>query len=69
MDEVDGIVSGWTRGIAKEPLFTGLAEAGVPCAPVRELTEVQTDPQRALRLQVDALCNAKVLLSAAVVAH
>ncbi|MBV8612363.1 MAG: CoA transferase [Acetobacteraceae bacterium] len=49
MEEVDGLVSRWTRGMAKEPLFNGLAEAGVPCAPVRELTEVQADPQLHVR--------------------
>jgi crotonobetainyl-CoA:carnitine CoA-transferase CaiB-like acyl-CoA transferase len=49
MQEVDGIVAGWTRGLGKEALFKGLAEAGVPCAPVRELAEVQADPQLRFR--------------------
>ncbi|HWX50223.1 MAG TPA: CoA transferase [Roseomonas sp.] len=45
MDELDAMVAGWTSRQGKEALFQGLCAAGVPCAPVRELTEVLHDPQ------------------------
>ena len=44
MDVVDEIVSGWTRGFAKEELFAMLLRHRVPCAPVRDLGEVTNDP-------------------------
>lgn len=42
--EVDDIVGGWTSGLGKEKLAGMLRGAGVPCAPVREIAEVVTDP-------------------------
>jgi crotonobetainyl-CoA:carnitine CoA-transferase CaiB-like acyl-CoA transferase len=43
MDEVDDLVSTWVRDMLKERVFQGLIEAGVPCSPVRELSEVMRD--------------------------
>ena len=43
MDEVDALVSAWTRRFGKEKLFALLMSHRVPCAPVRELSEVTTD--------------------------
>ena len=44
MDEIDAIVSAWTRGRAKEAIFETLVKEHVPCAPVRDLEAVMTDP-------------------------
>jgi CoA:oxalate CoA-transferase len=44
MDEVDELVAGWVRPYGKEELFKLLREVGVPCAPVREISEVVADP-------------------------
>jgi crotonobetainyl-CoA:carnitine CoA-transferase CaiB-like acyl-CoA transferase len=43
MDEVDALVSNWTRRFGKEELFALLMRHRVPCAPVRELGEVTSD--------------------------
>ncbi|MFI5014827.1 MAG: CaiB/BaiF CoA transferase family protein [Hyphomicrobiales bacterium] len=43
MDEVDDLVSSWTKRFGKEELFTLLMRHRVPCAPVRELAEVTSD--------------------------
>lgn len=43
MDEVDNLVSAWTRSFGKEDLFALLMRHRVPCAPVRELSEVTSD--------------------------
>jgi crotonobetainyl-CoA:carnitine CoA-transferase CaiB-like acyl-CoA transferase len=43
MDEVDALVSGWTKRFGKEELFALLMRHRVPCAPVRELSEVTSD--------------------------
>jgi CoA:oxalate CoA-transferase len=43
MDEVDALVSAWTRHFGKEELFALLMRHRVPCAPVRELSEVTSD--------------------------
>jgi CoA:oxalate CoA-transferase len=44
MDEVDAIVSGWTSLRGKAEAFETLMAHKVPCAPVRNLTEVMNDP-------------------------
>jgi len=44
-DEVDGIVSEWTRAHARDHLVRMLMERGVPCAPVRSVAEVVADPE------------------------
>ena len=43
MDEIDALVSNWTRRFGKEDLFALLMRHRVPCAPVRELSEVTSD--------------------------
>ena len=43
MDVVDEVVSAWTSGYTKEELFALLMRHRVPCAPVRDLTEVTND--------------------------
>ncbi len=43
MDEVDGLISSWTRVLARDELFTRLVARRVPCAPVRDLVEVMHD--------------------------
>lgn len=49
MDEVDALVSSFTAGFDKQQLFELLQDNRVPCAPVRDLTEVVTDPHLAER--------------------
>lgn len=44
MDEVDALVTGWTRELARDDIFARLIAHRVPCAPVRELSEVMHDP-------------------------
>jgi crotonobetainyl-CoA:carnitine CoA-transferase CaiB-like acyl-CoA transferase len=44
-DEVDGIVSEWTRAHRRDELVTMLLEHHVPCAPVRSIAEVVADPE------------------------
>lgn len=53
---VDETVSAWTRGFAKEELYSLLRRHRVPCAPVRELGEVVEDPhlhERGMLKRVD----------------
>jgi len=44
-DEVDGIVSAWTRQIRRDDIVELLIEQGIPCAPVRSVGEVTADPE------------------------
>lgn len=44
MDEVDALVAEWTQRFPKQTVFEMLMDAGVPCAPVRDLDEVMHDP-------------------------
>ena len=44
VDEVDEIVSGWTRGQTREAIMTALNRVDVFCGIVKELPEVMTDP-------------------------
>lgn len=44
MDEVDELVSMWTRDLTREEVFARLIARRVPCGPVRDLTEVMNDP-------------------------
>ena len=43
MDEVDALVCDWTGRQTKEAAFAALMAGGVPCAPVRTLSEVMLD--------------------------
>jgi CoA:oxalate CoA-transferase len=43
MEEVDALVSSWTKLFGKEELFALLMRHRVPCAPVREISEVTSD--------------------------
>ncbi len=45
VDEVDGLVAAWTRTRARDVLVALLLEHGLPCAPVREVSEVVADPE------------------------
>ncbi len=56
IEEVDALVSAWTRDQTKEELAERLWGAGVPSAPVRELAEVVNDPhlrQRGMLREID----------------
>jgi formyl-CoA transferase len=44
-DELDRIVSEWTRGQRRDAIVQRLIEAGIPCAPVRSVEEVVADPE------------------------
>jgi formyl-CoA transferase len=44
IDLVDETISAWTRTRLKQDLFEALMAGRVPCAPVRNLTEVVNDP-------------------------
>ncbi len=43
MFEVDDLVESWTKQLPKDEVAQRLLDAGVPCAPVRELSEVLVD--------------------------
>ncbi len=44
MDQVDALLEEWTRQHSKNDVSARLLAASVPCAPVRELSEVVQDP-------------------------
>src|SRR5260370_15349528 len=44
-DEVDGLVSEWTRKHRRDELVDLLLEHGVPCAPVQPIPELAADPE------------------------
>ncbi len=44
MEELDGLIAAETARVAKQALCQRLVDARVPCAPVRELSEVIDDP-------------------------
>jgi formyl-CoA transferase len=48
-DELDGLMSAWTRTRPRDEMIALLMEAGVPCAPVRQLDEVVADPEMVKR--------------------
>jgi crotonobetainyl-CoA:carnitine CoA-transferase CaiB-like acyl-CoA transferase len=48
-DELDALVSEWTRAQPRDAMVEGLIEAGIPCAPVRTVEEVIADPETASR--------------------
>ncbi len=48
-DELDAMVSAWTRAQPRDAMVEGLIEAGIPCAPVRTIEEVIADPEIAQR--------------------
>jgi CoA:oxalate CoA-transferase len=45
IDEVDGIVGDWTAHRTREELVEILLDNGIPCAPVRRISEVAADPE------------------------
>jgi crotonobetainyl-CoA:carnitine CoA-transferase CaiB-like acyl-CoA transferase len=55
-DEIDAMVTEWTRRLTKDEVLAALTEAHVPCAPVRTTREVVNDPhlnQRGLWADID----------------
>ena len=48
-DELDTVVSEWTRTQPRDAIVARLIEAGIPCAPVRSVEEVIADPEVAAR--------------------
>ena len=48
-DEVDGVVADWTKARPKQAIFEALTKLRVPCAPVRDLSEVVSDPHMRAR--------------------
>ena len=44
-DEVDAMVGEWTQVHHRDALVDVLLESGVPCAPVRTVAEVASDPE------------------------
>ncbi len=44
-DELDEAVSIWTSRNRRDDMIAALIEAGIPCAPVRQLEEVAADPE------------------------
>ena len=45
IDEVDALVNDWVRGRKREELVDLLIDHGIPCAPVRTITEFAQDPE------------------------
>src|ERR1700682_1545098 len=44
-DELDALVANWTRDQKRDAIVQELIEAGIPCAPVRDIEEVIADPE------------------------
>jgi len=44
MEDIDALVTAWTQRHTKDEVLTTLADAHVPCAPVRTTSEVVNDP-------------------------
>lgn len=44
MDEVDAAVTAWTSHLGQDEVFRSLQQAGIPSAPVRQLSDVLHDP-------------------------
>lgn len=44
MEEIDALVSSWTRPWSRAALFERLIALAIPCAPVRDLSDVMNDP-------------------------
>jgi CoA:oxalate CoA-transferase len=54
-DELDEAMSIWTSQHARDDMVATLIEAGIPCAPVRQLDEVVADPEmRERRTLIDS---------------
>ena len=49
VDQIDEMVTAWTRPQRRDDIIRILIETGVPCAPVREVEEVIADPEVAER--------------------
>jgi len=45
IDEVEALVTEWTRARKRDDMVNLLIEHGIPCAPVRTITEVAHDPE------------------------
>lgn len=45
IDEVEELVTAWTRDRKRDEMVNLLIEHGIPCAPVRTITEVARDPE------------------------
>ena len=54
---VDDLVAGWTRRFGKQQLFERLVKERVPCAPVRDLQEVVTDPHLVARGMLEPITH------------
>jgi len=48
-DELDEMIAAWTKPQRRDDIIRMLIEAGVPCAPVREVEEMIADPEVAQR--------------------
>jgi len=48
-DELDELIVAWTRPQRRDDIIRIVMEAGIPCAPVREVDEVVADPEVAAR--------------------
>ena len=56
IDDVDGFVTEWTQGRTRDTIMDEFRHAGVPAAPVREISEVVNDPhlrQRGMLREID----------------
>jgi CoA:oxalate CoA-transferase len=49
VDELDEMITAWTKPQHRDDIIRTLIEAGIPCAPVREVEEVIADPEVAQR--------------------
>jgi CoA:oxalate CoA-transferase len=45
VDQLDEMISAWTRPQRRDAIIAMLIESGIPCAPVREVEEVIADPE------------------------
>ena len=48
-DEVEQIISAWTRSLTKEEVAAVFTDLGIPCSPVRDTAELMPDPHLSAR--------------------
>src|SRR4051812_13281605 len=51
-DELDGIVAGWARGLARDAVVSALLAAKIPVAPVNEVPDLVADPHVLARASI-----------------
>jgi crotonobetainyl-CoA:carnitine CoA-transferase CaiB-like acyl-CoA transferase len=63
VDEIDSIISAWSKTHTRDEVIAAMMEQGIPCSPVRTVAEVVADPevaQRAMLQEVEYPLRGKI---------